>query len=130
MNRHISLGLAMIASALFGAVAVGALNAQGKSPGAYAVVDIGEMTDPNLFKEQLLPKVTPAMLAASGGQYLVRTDKVTAHDGTPPARFVIIAFDSMDKANAWASSPSQKEIDAIRLKSTKSRQFLVEGFSN
>jgi hypothetical protein len=25
---------------------------------------------------------------------------------------------------------SQKEVDAIRMKSTKSRQFLVEGFSN
>jgi uncharacterized protein (DUF1330 family) len=130
MNRHISMGLAMGASALFGAAAVSGLNAQGKPPGAYAIVDISEMTDPNLFREQLLPKVTPAMLAASGGHYLVRTDKVSARDGTPPARFVIIAFDSMDKANAWATSPSQKEVDAIRLKSTKSRQFLVEGFSN
>jgi hypothetical protein len=80
MNRHISLGLAMIAGALFGAVAVSGLNAQGKSPGAYAVVDISEMTDPNLFKEQLLPKVTPATVATFGGRYLVRTDKVTAHD--------------------------------------------------
>jgi uncharacterized protein (DUF1330 family) len=130
MNRHISLGLAMLASALFGAVAGSGLNAQGKSPGAYAIVDISEMTDPNLFKDQLLPKVTPAILAASGGHYLVRTDKVTVRDGTPPARFVIIAFDDMDKANAWATSSSQKEVDAIRMRATKSRQFLVEGFTN
>jgi uncharacterized protein (DUF1330 family) len=106
------------------------LNAQGKSPGAYAIVDISEMTDANLFKDQLLPKVTPAILAASGGHYLVRTDKVTVRDGTPPARFVIIVFDDMDKANAWATSSSQKEVDAIRMKATKSRQFLVEGFTN
>jgi uncharacterized protein (DUF1330 family) len=130
MDRRFSIGLAMIASALFGAVAGSGLNAQGKSPGAYAIVDISEMTDPNLFKDQLLPKVTPAILAASGGHYLVRTDKATARDGTPPARFVVIAFDDMAKANAWATSPSQKEVDAIRMKSTKSRQFLVEGLSN
>jgi hypothetical protein len=36
----------------------------------------------------------------------------------------------MDKAKAWSSSEGQKEVDAIRMKSTKSRQFLVEGFSN
>jgi uncharacterized protein (DUF1330 family) len=130
MNRHISLALAMSASALFGAFAGSGLNAQGKSPGAYAIVDISEMTDANLFKDQLLPKVTPAILAASGGHYLVRTDKVTVRDGTPPARFVIIAFDDMDKANAWATSSSQKEVDAIRMKATKSRQFLVEGLTN
>jgi uncharacterized protein (DUF1330 family) len=130
MNRHISLGLAMSASALFGAVAVSGLNAQNKSPEAFAVVDISEMIDANLFRTQLLPKVTPAALAAFGGKYLIRTDTVTRLDGTPPQRFVVIAFDSMDKAKAWSSSEGQKEVDAIRMKSTKSRQFLVEGFSN
>jgi uncharacterized protein (DUF1330 family) len=130
MNRHVTLGLAMLASALFGAFAVNGLNAQSKSPGAYAVVDIGEMTDANLFREQLLPKVTPATVAVFGGQYLVRSENAIAIDGTPPKRFVVIAFDSMDKAKAWSTSPGQKEVDAIRMKATKSRQFLVEGFSN
>jgi uncharacterized protein (DUF1330 family) len=130
MNRHISIGLAMLAGAVLGAAAVNGLHAQSKSPGAYAVVDISEMIDANLFRQQLLPKVTPAALATFGGQYAIRTDNITALDGTPPQRFVVIAFDSMDKAKAWSSSPSQKEVDAIRMKATKSRQFLVEGFSN
>src|ERR1700678_3738556 len=105
MNQQISIGLSMFASAVLGGiVAVNGLHAQSKSPGAYAVVDISEMIDANLFKEQLLPKVTPAALTAFGGQYLVRADNVTATDGTPPARFVVIAFDSMDKAKAWSSS--------------------------
>jgi hypothetical protein len=68
MHRHISLGLAMSASALFGAVAVSGLKAQNKAPEAYAVVDISEMIDANLFRTQLLPKVTPAGLAAFGGK--------------------------------------------------------------
>ncbi len=130
MNRHITLGLAMLASAMFGAFAVNSLNAQSKSPGAYAIVDISEMTDANLFREQLLPKVTPATVAAFGGQYLVRSENAVAIDGTPPRRFVVIAFDSMDRAKAWSTSQGQKEVDAIRMKATKSRQFLVEGFSN
>jgi uncharacterized protein (DUF1330 family) len=130
MNRHITLGLAMLAGALLGAFAVNGLNAQSKSPGAYAVVDIGEMTDANLFREQLLPKVTPATVAAFGGRYLVRSENAVAIDGTPPKRFVVIAFDSMDKAKAWITSPGQKEVDTIRMKATKSRQFLVEGFPN
>jgi uncharacterized protein (DUF1330 family) len=120
----------MLAGALFGAFAVNGLNAQSKSPGAYAVVDIGEMTDANLFREQLLPKVTPATVAAFGGRYLVRSENAVAIDGTPPKRFVVIAFDSMDKAKAWSASPGQKEVDTIRMKATKSRQFLVEGFPN
>jgi uncharacterized protein (DUF1330 family) len=77
-----------------------------------------------------LSKVTPATVASMGGHYLIRTDQITATDGTPPQRFVIIAFDSMDKAKAWSSSAAQKEVDVIRMKATKSRPFLVEGYSN
>jgi uncharacterized protein (DUF1330 family) len=99
MDRPFSMGLAMIASASFG-----------KSPEAYAIVDISEMTDPNLFKDQLLPEVTPALLATSGGHYLVRTDKVTVGDGTSPARFVVIAFDDMAKENAWATSQAKRKL--------------------
>ena len=130
MNRHISLGIAMLAGAGLGAAGVNGLHAQNKSPGAYAVVDISEMVDANLFKEQFLPKVTPTALASMGGHYLIRTDQITGLDGTPPQRFVVIAFDNMDKAKAWSSSAAQKEVDAIRMKATKSRQFLVEGYAN
>ena len=130
MNRHIALGIAMLAGAALGAAAVNGLHAQVKGPGAYAIVDISEMTDANLFRQQLLPKVTPASLASFGGQYIVRTENVTSLDGVPPQRFVVIAFDSMDKAKAWSSAAPQKEVDALRMRSTKSRQFLVEGFSN
>jgi len=45
-------------------------------------------------------------------------------------RLVIISFDNMDKLKAWDNSAAQKEINAVRLKATKSRQFFVEGLSN
>jgi uncharacterized protein (DUF1330 family) len=126
MNRLIPLGLTLLAGVAIGATAVGGLHAQGK-PGAYAVVDIAEISDPDTFKT-LLPKAGPAM-AGSGGQFVVRTENITAVSGTPPKRFVVIAFDSLDKAKAWAASPLQKEVDAIREKSTKSREFFVEAFA-
>jgi Domain of unknown function (DUF1330) len=46
---------------------------------------------------------------------------------TPPKRFVIIAFDSMEKAQAWNSSPAQKAVFEITAKTTKQRRFIVEG---
>ena len=126
MSRSISLGLAMLAGGALGAAAVSGLNAQGKAPGAYAIIDISEITDADTFTKQLLPKTTPAM-TPFGGQFIARTEKISALDGTPPKRFVIISFDSVDKAKAWDASPAQKEVDALRAKSTKSRSFIVDG---
>jgi uncharacterized protein (DUF1330 family) len=124
MNRLATLAMALLAGAAIGAAAVNGLNAQG-TPGAYAVVDISEITDQNTFG-QILPKALPAS-EAFGGKYIVRTSKITALDGTPPQRFVVIAFDSVEKAKAWDSSALQKEVNDLRKKSTKSRVFIADG---
>jgi uncharacterized protein (DUF1330 family) len=50
---------------------------------------------------------------------------VTALDGTPPKSFVVISFQTMKKAKAY--NDSMKEFTATRLKTTKSRSFIVEG---
>jgi uncharacterized protein (DUF1330 family) len=128
MNRLISLGLAMLAGVALGAVAVGGLNAQNKAPGAYAVIDISEITNPDLFKTLLSKAEAP--VTAAGGKFIVRTEKITARDGAPPNRYVVIAFDSMEKAKAWDKLPAQKEIDDMRSKSTKARSFFVDGAVN
>jgi uncharacterized protein (DUF1330 family) len=124
VNRLVTLGMAMLAGVAIGAAAVNGLNAQGQ-PGAYAVVDISEITDQNTFG-QILPKALPAS-DAFGGKYIIRTGKTTALDGTPPQRLVVIAFDSVEKAKAWDSSPAQKEVNDLRKKSTKSRVFIADG---
>jgi uncharacterized protein (DUF1330 family) len=124
MNRLAALAMALLAGAAIGAAAVNGLNAQG-TPGAYAVVDISEITDQNTFG-QILPKALPAS-EAFGGKYIVRTSKITALDGTPPQRFVVIAFDSVENAKAWDSSALQKEVNDLRKKSTKSRVFIADG---
>jgi uncharacterized protein (DUF1330 family) len=83
------------------------------------------VTVPDVFKT-LLPKAGPAA-TAFGGKFIMRTENIVATDGTPPKRFVVIGFDNIDKAKAWEASPAQKEVTDIRLKSTKSRQFIVDG---
>jgi uncharacterized protein (DUF1330 family) len=126
MARSIGIALAMVAGAALGAAAVKELGAQGRPPGAFAVIDISEITDPDIFTRQLLPKST-ATLVPFGGQYVIRTDNIAGIDGTAPKRLVVIAFQSPQAAKAWASSAAQKELDALRMKSTKSRVFIADG---
>jgi uncharacterized protein (DUF1330 family) len=125
MSRIAFTGIGMLAGIVIGAAAVSGLNAQGKGPGAYAIVDISEITDPTTFKT-LLPIAGKAN-DQFGGKFIVRTENVVALDGMAPKRFVVIAFDSMDKAKAWDKSALQDEVNAIRKKSTKSRTYLVDG---
>jgi uncharacterized protein (DUF1330 family) len=129
MKTIITVAVSLIAGIGIG-ISVNALHAQSRAPGAYAVVDIAELTDENAFRQQLLPKVTPESLASFGGRYIVRTERFTPTDGTAPARFIVIGFDNLDRAKAWDAAPIQQEVNAIRKRATKSRQFLVEAFSN
>ena len=129
MNRRIALGLATLAGAALGAAAVNGLHAQAK-PSTYVVVAIRKINDAEVFKTGVVDKASPAALAASGGHYVIRTQNITSLDGTPPQRFVLIAFDSAEKAQAWHNSAAQKEVDAARLKSTDSLSFVVDGIAN
>ena len=115
----------MIAGAAIGGAVIDRLHAQATQP-AYAIVDITNIKDPDGFKA-LIPKASPEQLAAFGGKYIVRTEKFTAVDGTPPQRFVVIEFDSLEKAKAWAAAPETQEVNAIRTKTTESHAFIVEG---
>jgi uncharacterized protein (DUF1330 family) len=58
---------------------------------------------------------------------VIRTENIAGIDGTPPKRFVVIAFNSAQAAKAWSSSAAQKEIETMRMKSTKSRAFIADG---
>jgi uncharacterized protein (DUF1330 family) len=123
MNRPTKWAIAVLSCAALGTTAINVLYAQNKSPGAYVIVDISEVTNPDGFK-QLFPKAPPAV-AAFDGHFVTRTEKITALDGTPPKRFVIIGFDSVEQAKAWDASAAQKEVNDIRMKNTNSRSFVV-----
>lgn len=124
MRSQFALGLAMLAGFGLGAFAVQGLHAQGPSPGAYAIVDITQINDPTTFKTLLAKEATA--VTANGGRFVTRTNYITALDGVAPLRYIIIAFDSVQKAQSWNDSAAQAEANALRMKSTQSRSFIVE----
>ena len=127
MNRALGLGLATLSGIAIGATAIDRLNAQAKPPSAYVIVDIGEITNAETFK-QASAKAGPA-IASGGGAFLARTDNVLALEGAAPKRVIIIGFDSVDKAKAWYASPAQQEVNQMLKDSSKGRLLVVEGLA-
>jgi uncharacterized protein (DUF1330 family) len=130
MRAHQGIGLAgaVVGALVVGALANGALRAQTK-PLAYVVIDISETKDAEAYIKAV-SAAEPNATTSAGGRFLVRTNRPVALDGTPPNRFVIIAFDTDEKAKAWYGSQAIKEVNAVRLKTTTSRAFMVEGLTN
>jgi uncharacterized protein (DUF1330 family) len=129
MNRTIALGLATLAGCAIGAFAVQGLHAQAKPP-TYIVIDIAKMTDPEGFKAVTSsPAAGAARVKELGGRYIIRSTTMSAVDGAPPARFVVLAFDSKEKAQGWVDASDEKAINAIRAKTTDSSAFMVDGFA-
>ena len=124
MNRSLTLGVSMLVGAALGAAAVSGLHAQGKTPGAYAILDISEILDPAAVP-RIIAKAVPSA-KAGGAQYLAATEKITALSGVPPKRVVILAFDSVDQAKAWYNSPAQQEVNAMDAKAVKHRWYIVD----
>jgi uncharacterized protein (DUF1330 family) len=97
---------------------------QSKAPPAYLVAQ-GTLFDPTTF--HTYAQQVPHTLAPFGGHFLVSGGKVEALEGDPPKFSVIIAFDSMEKAKAWWSSPAYEAIKPIRHASAKATLFFVVG---
>jgi uncharacterized protein (DUF1330 family) len=132
-RRNIMKNCHKIILALLGGVALGGatiegIHAQAKPP-TYVVVAIRKVNDADSFKTNVVAKA-PAAMTGSGGHFVIRTEQITNLDGAPPQRFVLIAFDSVEKAQAWHNSAAQKDVDAARIKSTDSLSFMVDGLAN
>jgi uncharacterized protein (DUF1330 family) len=125
MKANTKLALALVAGIAAGGGALQAIHAQESQP-TYVVVDISAISDPEGFKA-VPAMATPAWVAGFGGKYIVRSDKITTVDGTPPKRFVVIEFDTLEHAKAWRASDLTAKVDAIRAKTTTSREFIVDG---
>ncbi len=123
MKSNHKLAIALFAGVVIGGAFVQGPRARGTQP-AYVIVDISEITDPEGFKA-VPAKATADSLAPFGGKYLIRTDKITALDGTAPKRFVVIAFDSVEQAKTWKASASSRAVDVIRNKTTKSSHACI-----
>jgi uncharacterized protein (DUF1330 family) len=130
MKQRIALGLTLLAGVVIGATAIQGLHAQAKPP-AYLIIEINKVTDADGFKVITQTPTGGADVAKEfGGHYLARTAKITSLDGAPPERFIIYAFDSVDKAQGFNDSAYMKKVTAIRNNTTQARSFIVEGMAN
>jgi len=129
MKTQYTVALSMLAGVALGAISVGGLYAQGKAPGAYAIVTYTEIADPAGYKANVSDKTRP-LLEKAGGHLLVATNDFTVlREGTPPfplKRIAIIGFDSIQQAKDWYISPDRKDIQAYINENTKGRAFAVK----
>jgi uncharacterized protein (DUF1330 family) len=93
---------------------------------AYVIVDIDirDLADYTTYRLQSAATVT-----AYGGTYLARGGAVEVLEGGwEPTRVVIIAFSSVEQAQAWWDSPEYNAIKPIRQRSTATNMIIVEGY--
>ena len=125
MKTNAKIMLGILAGALIGVGGATAIHARQPMvlPG-YVIAEV-DVTDPATFKEY--GDKTPGTVAQYGGHYIIRGGKNESVEGDAPKRYVVVQFDSFEKAKAWEDSPEYGAIKPIRHKSAKSRVFIVEG---
>ena len=124
MKSQFTVSLAILAGVGIGAVAVQSLHAQSKPP-VYFVGET-EISNPDAYAKEYLPLVM-ADIKANGGRY-VAAGKATPLEGEPPkTRIAVIAFDSLEKIQAWRNSKEFKETRKIGDKYAKYRSYAIDG---
>jgi uncharacterized protein (DUF1330 family) len=113
----------LAAGLALGAVFTTALRAQ-SAPPAYVVAELA-VHDADALTKDYAPNV-PATLQPYGGR-VITSGKLTALESSAPQRFVLIAFDSVEKARGWYDSPAYQRIAPIRQKAATSTLFIAEG---
>jgi uncharacterized protein (DUF1330 family) len=125
MRTRIAISLALVAGFGLGAVTIQGLHAQAKPPVYY----IGEIDVHNVdaYLQDYAPKAQ-ALIRSHGGRFVAVSNNPTPVEGTPPkSRVVIQQWDSMEKINAWRSSPEYKELRKIGDQHATFRAFAVPG---
>jgi uncharacterized protein (DUF1330 family) len=93
------------------------------------VVDEVEITDAAVCKTYVAKQVP--LIKSFGGRFVVQGGAINPIEGAPPApRVVIYFFESADKLQAWRDGSEQKELIAMRDRSSHFRSFSVEGLPN
>ena len=92
---------------------------------AYIVVDI-EIHDAQRYNRYR--DMAPPSIAQYGGRYLARGGATSVLEGDwVPKRFVILEFPTVERAQAWWSSPEYAEAKALRQSCATTRMVVTEG---
>jgi uncharacterized protein (DUF1330 family) len=129
MKTRYVAALSMLSGVVLGAVSVGGLYAQGKTPGAYVVITFTDLGDQAAFKTNVLDKAVPT-ITKHGGTRIVATQEFTVlREGPTPfqlKRYVLLGFDTAQQAKAWYGSEDMKEANSYIDQHTKGRAYVVE----
>jgi uncharacterized protein (DUF1330 family) len=126
MKTRYTVGLAMLAGAMLGAVATHGLHAQAKLQ-AYQVIEVN-VKDPDLYK-QYAEKAMPLQLQYSA-RFIARGGRVDSFAGEAPKRAVIAIYDSLEKVQALRDSSEYQALVPLRDKAADYHSFIVEGAAN
>ncbi len=124
MSMRTMVFVAALAGVAVGAAGVQLLHAQVKPP-AYVVGEI-DIADPEAFEKAYVPNAAKAV-RDGGGKYLVVGGRSVGLYGEPPKRIAIMAFESLDKAEAAFASPAYKAAKREGDKYARFRIYAVEG---
>jgi uncharacterized protein (DUF1330 family) len=131
MKAYCTVTLAMLAGCGLGAAAVQGLHAQAKPP-IYYVVEI-DPTNPAAYAKEFAPQAQ-AIIKAAGGRFLAiggdgatGAKAVTAIEGEPPKRVVVMVWDNMEQIHAWWANPEYLALRKVVDQYTTFRSFAVEG---
>jgi uncharacterized protein (DUF1330 family) len=114
------------------------MNEQATLP-VYYVAEL-TLNNPSAFAKEFAPKAR-SIINAHGGRYLAiggsgggpggagAAGKVTAFDGEPPRRLVVLVWDSVDQIKAWHADPEYQALRKTGEEYAKFRSFAVEGLS-
>ena len=91
---------------------------------AVFVVLIEEINDQKMYNQYI--KHVVGIIASHHGEYIARSNNVTAFAGDKPERSIVIGFDSMEEARKCFLSEEYASIKHLRENSTTSRAFFIE----
>jgi uncharacterized protein (DUF1330 family) len=118
--------VATVACLSVAAVPAQAQPTSGARAPAYYISEF-ELTDPEGIRPY--SAAVESTFTPFGGRYVVRGGKLVSLEGAPAKRVIMIAFPSMEQAQAWYDSPAYRSILPIRHKSATSRVFIMDGFA-
>ena len=131
MKTYYKVSLAMLSGFAVWAAPVQSLHAQSKPP-IYYVVEI-ETTNPDAYARDFAPQAQ-AIIKAAGGRFLAMggiggtgAKAVTAIEGQPLKRVVVMVWDTWEQIHAWWHNPEYAALRKVVDKYTTFRSFAVDG---
>jgi len=124
MNKRVTHVASLLAAMAVGALGSQMLHAQAKAP-AYVIGEI-DIRDQTGLDKEYVPPAAKAVLDG-GGKYIVRGGRSVSFYGEPPKRIAIMAFESLEKAEAAFRSPAYTDAKKIGDKYANFRIYAVEG---